>query len=341
MSKYCVILRCLLAAGVCAAVGVLELQAQQSDRAISFSSPKDASVNAALMQQLGREPDNQPIMDPFRAPEPAMPQSSLQGTVLRQNPQANQQQPALTARQRELLEKKKNWVFMDPEDMVPGMTAEEIFNLKSVNSLENPDENLSPMERYYQKQFEKKKPKDDDQQSKRADAKSIRDDDKNLRDKSATDALLGRITGQGQSIPSDAVMYVPKKDNGDDSSAGFNNPFSSANYGPDAPATAQQARMEVYKKLYGLTTDSDTAPTPAANAGNHSTSKPKTDTSTGSSFYTEKAAPPVLGFLAPTAPAAPGKPTMDTVVVKEDASTDKQNPLFISPSMKLPKRPFQ
>ena len=262
---------------------------------------------------------------------------------MRQNPQAVPQQPqTLTARQRELLQKKKDWVFVDPDEMASGPTAEEIFNLKSINSLENPDENLTPMERYYQKQFEKKKPKEDDQQLKKADSKLNRDDDKNSREKSMADALMGRITGQEQSFQPDTGMYVPrKKDNSDDSSAGNNDPFSSANYGPDAPASAQQARMEVYKKLYGLTTDASTTPAQAANPGQTYTVKTPADMTAGNSFYTEKAPPPVLGFLAPTAPVAPGKPTMDTVLVKEDTSIEKPNPLFISPSTKLPKRPFQ
>jgi len=135
---------------------------------------------------------------------------------------------------------------------------------------------------------------------------------------------------------------VPKKkDSGNDSSAGYNDTFSKANYGPDAPASAQQARLEVYKKLYGLTTDSGTAPAPTASPLKTYPTKSPTDATAGTSFYTPKTSQPVLGYMAPTAPVAPGKPTMNTVAVKDDTSTaEKQNPLFISPSMRLPKHPF-
>jgi len=339
MSRYRAILQCLLAAGFCAVTG--GAWAQQSDTSIKVSSPRDAAIDAALKQQLGDDTGRGPIVDPFRAPE-GMPKSPLQGNVIRQNPEDVQMQPQpLTAHQRDLLQKKKDWVFMDPKEMISGPSEEEIFNLKGINSLENPDDNLTPMERFYQKQFEKKKAKDDDQQLKKADSKLNRDDDRNSREKSMTEALMSRITGQEQSFQPDTGMYVPKKkDNSDDSSGGYNDPFSSANYGPDAPASAQQARMDVYKKLYGLTTDSSPAPAQAASQSQTYPGKSPADTATGNSFYTQKAPPPVLGFLAPTAPVAPGKPTMNTVALKDDLLADKPNPLFVSPSTKLPKRPF-
>jgi len=324
-----------LAVGICAAMSMGEVRAQ--GQAIEFSSPRDAAVTANLLEQLGQDPVSKPLDDPFRAPAPVMPQSSLQGAVMRQEPRANQQ-PALTQRQRDELERKRNWVFMKPEDMISGITEEDIFNLKKLDALSDPDKNLTPMELYYQRQFEKKKPKEDDQQYKKGEGKSNRDDEKNLRDKSAAEALMNKITGQAPGGAGDIVTFVPKKDNGD-TSAGYNDPFSSANYGPDAPASAQQARTEVYRKLYGLTSDADPVQTPVANGNQPSANKPKAQ-ATPSSFYAEKSPTPVLGFLAPTAPIAPGKPTMDTVVAKPDLLINKPNPLFISPSTRLPQHPF-
>ncbi|HEX4342770.1 MAG TPA: hypothetical protein VH255_05230, partial [Verrucomicrobiae bacterium] len=162
---------------------------------------------------------------------------------------------------------------------------------------------------------------------------------------STTDLLMGEIKNRTQTFDPNDDISPPKKAN-DDSVTSFQttDPFSSANYGPNAPATAQQARMDVFKKLYGLTDDSDTKKTApvSSQVATTTTTDTKLKADDGfQAFYGEKPPTPMVGSIAPVAPTAPPKPSMEPVSASKPSSTYEKNPLFISPTMVLPKRPFQ
>lgn len=57
---------------------------------------------------------------------------------------------------KEMLEREKNWVFMNPEDMTAAPTAEEIFGLKEYDKDGQEKKKLSPVEEFY-KNLEKQK----------------------------------------------------------------------------------------------------------------------------------------------------------------------------------------
>jgi len=58
---------------------------------------------------------------------------------------------APTKRERELLERKKNWIFlMEPDNLSSGLNEKEIFRMKGLSPEDQEKEKLSPMERYYQ-----------------------------------------------------------------------------------------------------------------------------------------------------------------------------------------------
>lgn len=120
-----------LGAAALALSGLLVCNAQPRSsgrpRPITFSVPRGDEVTTNL-QQLMSKPDGlrQLEEDLSKPPQPFAPQSSLDGVVAPSiRPAAP---PAIqNKRVKELLERRKNWVFMTPEDLMAAPTVEEIL----------------------------------------------------------------------------------------------------------------------------------------------------------------------------------------------------------------------
>ena len=60
----------------------------------------------------------------------------------------------LTPREKELLDRRKNWVFMTPEELISGEKPEETLGIKQYDKDGNEKESMTAMERYYQRLIE-------------------------------------------------------------------------------------------------------------------------------------------------------------------------------------------
>jgi hypothetical protein len=129
--------------------GGMEARAQSRGRAIEFSEPRTTQVLTNLNQLREKKDNPRPFEEDreFRGFD----RSSLQGVPapvyrLQANPLI------MNARVRELLDKRKNWIFANPDDPTPGTTAESIFNLREFDTSGNEKKKSSVVELYIERQ---------------------------------------------------------------------------------------------------------------------------------------------------------------------------------------------
>src|SRR6266567_1162423 len=126
---------------------------QERGRPIEFSRPKSTEVSTNL-HQLGTKRDGlRQLQDDLLQPFGAFgPKSSLDGVLAPASavptPAAP---PILSKRAKELQERRKNLIFMSPEDLVPGLSPEEIFKMPQYDKNGQERKKLSPLEQYYER----------------------------------------------------------------------------------------------------------------------------------------------------------------------------------------------
>jgi hypothetical protein len=144
-----------LAAAILAVSGLLVCNAQtggkERTRPIEFSRPRSDQGTTNLQQLMGKPDSLQQLEDEsYRPLQPFAPQSSLDGVVApRTRPPAT---PAIqNKRVKELLERRKNWVFSSPEDLLMSPTVEDILK-KPVLGLDGKEQKELPAyERYFER----------------------------------------------------------------------------------------------------------------------------------------------------------------------------------------------
>ena len=150
--------------------GVLVCNAQPRDtgrgRPIEFSAPRSGEVSTNLHQFMNK-PDGlkQLEEDSYRPLQPLAPQSSLDGVVvLPTRPAAT---PAIQSKRvKEMLERRKNWVFMSPEDLVSAPTVEGILNAPARGPDGREKKESPALEGYYERQAAKRSAANNPAQSK-------------------------------------------------------------------------------------------------------------------------------------------------------------------------------
>src|SRR6266478_76356 len=123
-------------------------------RPIEFSDPKSAEITTNLNQLNIRRGG-------LRDLEVDLTKSFQQGFSSRSSLDGIAEQPIRfyspapiiqSKKAKELLERKKNWVFMNPEDLTSGPTPEEIFNLPEYGPDGKEKKQRSAVELYYERQ---------------------------------------------------------------------------------------------------------------------------------------------------------------------------------------------
>ena len=122
-------------------------------RPIEFSDPKSPEIATNLNQITSRRSGLKDF-------EVDLTKSFQQGFSSRSSLDAIPEPPGhytpppviQSKKARELLERKKNWAFMAPEDLTGGPTAEEIFNLPEYGPDGKEKKRLSPVELFYDRQ---------------------------------------------------------------------------------------------------------------------------------------------------------------------------------------------
>jgi hypothetical protein len=144
-----------LGAATLALGGLLVCHAQPRDkgrgRPIEFSAPRSGEVTTNLHQFMSK-PDGlkQLEEDSYKPLQPLAPQSSLDGVVaLPTRPAAT---PVIQSKRvKEMLERRKNWVFMSPEDLVAAPTVEGILKAPALGPDGREQKELPALERYYER----------------------------------------------------------------------------------------------------------------------------------------------------------------------------------------------
>jgi hypothetical protein len=126
-------------------------------RSIEFSQPRNDTVGTNL-NQLGTKRESLKELEDDLFKPLQTPKGSLDGVMAPPvRPSASAPSPAQIQRARELLKRREDWVFMLPEDMVDGLTPEEIFNLRDLDPSRNDKETQSMLERYFNRMQRDKK----------------------------------------------------------------------------------------------------------------------------------------------------------------------------------------
>jgi len=148
-SKPCPIL-ILAGFALCAASGAdAQSTVPRRGRAIEFSQPKSEAVSSNLNDMTVKKPAIRSLDANFKKPfEVFGSGSSLDGVMM--PPPGRPPRPAVKSKQaREKEEKRKDWIFLAPEDYAPDLSAEEMLHVSDLNPEEMEKKKLTPLERYY------------------------------------------------------------------------------------------------------------------------------------------------------------------------------------------------
>jgi len=129
---------------------IVQAGSRQYGRPIEFSKPKSTEVMTNL-QELATK--NDPLKhleeDLYKPLQSIAPKGSLEGVVAPRR-RARAPSPLQSKRAKELLERRRDWVFMTPEDLLGAPTVEEILKLPEYGEDSLQKKDLPAMERYYQ-----------------------------------------------------------------------------------------------------------------------------------------------------------------------------------------------
>jgi hypothetical protein len=123
---------------------------RQRGRPIEFSVPRSDDVTTNLHQLTNKKDGLKQLEeDLYRPLQSFAPKSSLEGVVA---PPVRPPSSSVIENKRvkELLERRKNWVFMTPEDLVGGPTVDEILKTPQFGAEGQQRKELPALERYYQ-----------------------------------------------------------------------------------------------------------------------------------------------------------------------------------------------
>ena len=144
-----------LGAAVLAVSGLLVCSAQaggkERGRPIEFSVPRSDEVTTNLHQLTSKKDGLKQLEEDLYQPLQSFgPRSSLDG-VAAPPPRAPAAPVIQSKRVKELLERRKNWVFMSPEDMLATPTVEDILKTPQFGPDGQEKKDLPALERYYQR----------------------------------------------------------------------------------------------------------------------------------------------------------------------------------------------
>ena len=124
---------------------------RQRSRPIEFSAPRGETVTTNLHELTSPKDGLKQLEEDLYAPlQSFAPRSSLEGVVA-PPPRPAPPSAIQSKRIKELLERRKNWVFMKPEDLLSGPTVEQILKAPEYGPDGQEKKELPPMEAYYER----------------------------------------------------------------------------------------------------------------------------------------------------------------------------------------------
>jgi hypothetical protein len=217
-------------AGIGALGGLSLAAAAEGGRPIEFSDPKGSELSTNLYQLTNKKDSLKQLEDNlYQSLRPFAPKSAGDDDSLPLPTESAV--PAIPSkRARELLERRNNYMFMTPEDLMKGPTAEEVLKLKEYGPDGQEKKKLTPLEQYYQRQ-----------EAKRAVAqKSKEASDDSFRDSSTTDHSRDFAAPRQEATLPESLR---------DTEQALKNLFGNA---PAENATAQVPKRNPYSDIFGL-----------------------------------------------------------------------------------------
>jgi hypothetical protein len=118
---------------------------------IEFTAPRSDEVTTNLHQLTSKKDSLKQLEEDLYQPLQSFnPKSSLEGVTA---PMPRQPAPPLiqSKRAKDLLERRKNWVFMRPEDLVAEPTAQDFLKAPDLGTESRDKTDFGPLEQYYQR----------------------------------------------------------------------------------------------------------------------------------------------------------------------------------------------
>jgi hypothetical protein len=137
--------RYLAIAAISAFVGSSLFAQERQTAAVSHPSTQETNSSKSFGSH-GLKDLEQSIFRPFRSPEP---ETSLDGVLDR----AQRPAPVPSKRAKEMMERRKDWAFMTPEEIITGKSADDPLNPKGSGKDDDESKSLSPMDRYFQRLY--------------------------------------------------------------------------------------------------------------------------------------------------------------------------------------------
>jgi hypothetical protein len=164
-------LGCAVTALVCSGLmlGLKQTAQAQGGRPIEFSEPKNSELTTNLHQLTTKKDTLKQLEENLsKSLRPFSPGSALEDEYL-PLPRPSTGSSISSKRARELMERRKNYMFMTPEDLMKGPSTEEVFKLPEYTTDGQDKKKLTPLEQYYQRQDPKynatRKPRDSSDES--------------------------------------------------------------------------------------------------------------------------------------------------------------------------------
>jgi hypothetical protein len=131
--------------------GNAQTGSKERGRPIEFSLPKSDEVTTNLQQLTSKKDSLKQLEEDLYKPlQSFRPESSLDGVVA-PPPRPSSAPPIQSKRVKELLERRKNWVFMSPEDLVSEPTVEDVLKTPQLGLDGQEKKELPAIERYYRR----------------------------------------------------------------------------------------------------------------------------------------------------------------------------------------------
>ncbi len=262
----------------------------------------------------------------------------LEGDTTPQQPRPRPNPVIPSKRAREQAERRKDWVFMNPDEPAAGLTIEEMFKVPGIESDGREVKQLSPLERFYQGLEQRysaktnaKQPAENDPFSSRKTAGSRNEagafEDANLpADVQDPDQNLRKLLGTDTPAQTPAPTYGTLSD--------------IFGLGEQGRSSADEVVRKGYLKEYQRWMETPPVAAGTAPAG---TALP-TEASRGPMGYSS--VPAVSGAsrapaLAPLPGSGPVNPTLGPTPPSEVTAKvlNEWNPLYVPPKVELPKTP--
>jgi hypothetical protein len=134
-----------------ALVANAQTAAKERGRPIEFSVPKSGEISTNLHELTSKKDSLKQLEEDLYKPlESFRPESSLDGVIV-PPPRSPSAPPIQSKRVKELLERRKNWVFMSPEDLVSSPSAEDVLKTPQIGPDGQEKRELPPLVRYYRR----------------------------------------------------------------------------------------------------------------------------------------------------------------------------------------------